>query len=95
LVVQNARVALVEAAGVRDRVLQVGRHVVHEAEDGAARGLGYLDGVWIELTEGVSGEPLRGEFRLDRRHDERPERAKVAGSDVGGEHREQRPGVGQ
>ena len=56
--VERSSVAAAEAAGVSDLVSKVGGHLVHEAEDAAARRLRETNGVGIELAEGVVRQAL-------------------------------------
>ena len=63
--VEDVDVASFEAARVSDEVSKLEGHLVHEAEGAAARGLGELNTVGLELGERVGGQALSAEFGLD------------------------------
>src|SRR5216110_1009331 len=94
-VVEDVDVASSEAARVSDEVSKLEGHLVHEAEGAAARGLGELNTVGLELGERVGGQVFGAELALDGRDEIVPDRAGVRPPNTCSEDREQRAGVGE
>jgi hypothetical protein len=65
-VVEIVDVAAAEPTLVGDVPSELERHLGHEAERAAARGLGKSKIVALELEERVGGESFRAELSLDR-----------------------------
>src|SRR2546429_7017451 len=93
--VEDVDVASAEAACVSDEVSKLEGHFVHEAKGAAARGLGELNTVGLELGERVDGQVFGAELALDGRDEIVPDRAEVRAPNTGSEDREQRAGVGE
>lgn len=91
--VQLDQVQLSQAAGVGYSVLTGERQVVHAAQHTAVGGLGDPSPRRVEDPEGVRRETLGGQLVVDARDDEGPERAEVAGANVGDEDRQEAAGM--
>src|SRR6266542_639600 len=71
------------------------RHLGHEAERAAARGLRKPNFVALELGERVGGESFRAELSLDRVDEVVAERTKIPDMNASPENREQGAGVSE
>ena len=69
------------------------RHLVHHAEDVAARRLGEADVVGVEAAEGVDRHSLLEQCAFEQTDDPPSDRAQLGEADIGDEDREQRAGV--
>jgi hypothetical protein len=94
-VVEIVDVVAAEAALVGDDPAELERHLGHEAERAAARGLGKPKIVALELGERVGGESFRAELSLDRVDEVVAERTKIRDMNACPENREQGAGVGE
>src|SRR5712691_7873501 len=63
--VEDADIAVAEAACISDSVSKVDSHLVHESESAAACRLGESNAVRVELGEGIGRQGLCAKFRLD------------------------------
>ncbi len=91
--IEGVDVASAKAARVSDEVAKLEGHFVHEAEGAAARGLGELNSVRLELGERVGGQALSAEFGLDGLDEVGAKWAEIRASNTCSEDGEQRAGV--
>ena len=93
--VEDVDVASFEAARVSDEVSKLEGHLVHEAKGAAARGLGELNTLGLELGERVVAQVFGVQLALDGRDEIVPDWAEVRAPNTCSEDREQCVGVGE
>src|SRR6266540_2818186 len=93
-VVEMVYVGAAETALVSDDPSEFERHLGHEADRAAVRGL-RKPNIAVEFGECVGGKSFRAEFSLDRVDEVVAERAEIRDMNASPENREQGAGVGE